>query len=682
MNRFLRGLTVACAAFAVGGSGLLHGQAGTPAGTDRASAYYHAALGHLYAELTALYGGRGEYLAKAIENYKQAIKADPSTSYLPQELADIYIQSGQARTAVSEYEELVKRNPNDLNSRRILARFYTARINTGNQQRLNGDMLNSAIEQYQAISAGAPDDFENWMMLGRLQKVANKPAVAKNAFKRATEIDPESEDALTGLAMVYNDEGDNENASLILKRLADKNPSPRTLKELAASYEQMKDFKSAAEAYRRALDLNREDTDVKRAYGDALFRADDLDQALKVFGEILTEDKSDVAAALRISQIYRQKRDFGKAEEYAAKAVELDPANLDAQFNSVSLLETEGKNADAIKALKDVIAGLPRKPAGPGEKNNRMFLLDQLGRLYRGNDQTDLAVAAYREIIDLDPDAGARAGALIVETYRQAKEYAAAGREAQAFATRYPDDRLIKLMTANIQADLGQAKEAEATLKSLMDGKNDRENWISLSQVYEKSKNWTAMNEAIDQAAKLSTTSEEKEGVLFLRGAMYERMKKFDLAEAEFRKVLAMNPASPSTLNYLGYMLADRNVRLNEALEMLKKAVDQEPANSAFLDSLGWVYFRLNKLEDAEDTLRRALQPGVRDATVFDHLGDVCFGRNKLKDAIKQWERSLKEWQTAAPSENDPAEVAKIQKKLEKARVRLAQEHSPAKHEQ
>jgi predicted negative regulator of RcsB-dependent stress response len=75
-------------------------------------------------------------------------------------------------------------------------------------------------------------------------------------------------------------------------------------------------------------------------------------------------------------------------------------------------------------------------------------------------------------------------------------------------------------------------------------------------------------------------------------------------------------------------------------------------------------------------------QYGSRDATVFDHLGDVYLSRNKLKDAIKQWELSLKEWQASAPSENDPAEIAKIQKKLEKARVRLASEHGAEKREQ
>jgi tetratricopeptide (TPR) repeat protein len=229
---------------------------------------------------------------------------------------------------------------------------------------------------------------------------------------------------------------------------------------------------------------------------------------------------------------------------------------------------------------------------------------------------------------------------------------------------------------------MAQFKEAETTLKSLLDGKGDREIWIALAQNYSKSKSWESMRQALDQADKLSDSPEEKGSVIFLRGAMFERMKKYDEAEKEFRKVIGANPNSASALNYLGYMLADRNVRLNEALDLISKAVELDPNNSAYLDSLGWAYFRLNKFEEAEDNLRKSLEFGSHDAAVYDHLGDVYSSRNKLKDAIQQWERSLKEWQLVAPGENDPEEVGKVQKKLENARVRLAQEHGSSKRAQ
>jgi predicted Zn-dependent protease len=115
-------------------------------------------------------------------------------------------------------------------------------------------------------------------------------------------------------------------------------------------------------------------------------------------------------------------------------------------------------------------------------------------------------------------------------------------------------------------------------------------------------------------------------------------------------------------------------VRLDEAHDMIKKALDMDPNNYAYLDSMGWVLFRQNKLPEAEENLRRALQYGATDPTVHDHLGDVYFHEGKTRDAIAQWQMSLHNYETSAPTDVDQSDVAKIQKKLESAKVRLARE--------
>jgi Putative Zn-dependent protease, contains TPR repeats len=201
--------------------------------------------------------------------------------------------------------------------------------------------------------------------------------------------------------------------------------------------------------------------------------------------------------------------------------------------------------------------------------------------------------------------------------------------------------------------------------------------YLKLAEVYDKGKRFDEMAKALDAAEKLSESRDEKEGVWFMRGAMFEKMKKLDQAEAEFRKVLDGNPDNPAALNYLGYMLADKNVRLQEALTMITKALAKEPNNGAYLDSLGWVYFRLGRLSEAEENLRRALERTPRDPTVHDHLGDVLMKQSKVKDAIGQWQSSLKEWDTSAPADVDPVEIAKVKSKLESAKVRLANQGGP-----
>jgi len=211
-------------------------------------------------------------------------------------------------------------------------------------------------------------------------------------------------------------------------------------------------------------------------------------------------------------------------------------------------------------------------------------------------------------------------------------------------------------------------------MNAFIQDKEDHQNYITLSQIYEKAKRDAEMAAALDKAEKFAEDDDQRQTVVFLRGAMFERQKDFDKAEAEFRKVLAQDPDNASALNYLGYMFADRNIRLDEAYEMIKKAVDLDPGNAAYLDSLGWVYFRQGKLHEAELALKQALQRFSKDPTIHDHLGDVYFEQDDLRQAVIQWEAALKEWRRNAPSERDDEQIAKLSTKLESAKVSLAQQ--------
>jgi tetratricopeptide (TPR) repeat protein len=648
--------------------------ANTASQGDKASAYYNYALGHLYSELAAAYGNRGEYFSKAADSYRAALKADPSATFIAEELSDLYIQSGRLREAVLDAEEALKQNPKDLNARRLLARIYTHLIGDAQNNQIDPDMVKKAVEQYQKITETDPKDIDSWIMLGRLQKAIMNSTEALAAYKKALELDASNEDAMTGLATVYADLGDNKAAAEMLQKVADKDPNPRSLTSLAGVYEQLKDYSLAAEMLRRALDQQPGNTDLKHALAEDLLLSEQLDDALKLYKDAIAEDPKDAHSLLRISQIYRQKRDFANARQAADKAKEVAPDDLEVQFNDVNLLEAEGKIPDAIKTLKGILEATAKKSYSASEKSGRSFLLQSLAELQRTVEQYNAAIDVFRQLAELDPDSGARIEAEIIETYREAKEYPKAESEGEAAAKKYPADRFITTARSSVLSDLGKTDLAVAETRKLLGGKIDRDVYLSLADIYEKSKNFVEMGKALDSAEGLSVSNDEKQNVAFRRGAMYERMKNFQAAEAEFRKVLALNPDNDAALNYLGFMLADRNVRLEEARDMIVKALAREPNSGAYLDSLGWVYFRLNKLPEAEDKLREALQYMSRDPTVHDHLAEVYFREGKVREAIAQWQSSLREWQSGPPSDLDHAEVAKVQKKLEDAKVRLARE--------
>src|SRR5579871_6265739 len=237
----------------------------TPSSPDKAAAYYNFSMGHLYAEIAGVYGNRSEYVAKAIDHYKQALKLDPGANFLFEELTDLYIQSGRLKDAVTEAEDILKHEPNNLDARRILGRIYTRMIGDTQAGKINEGMLHDAIEQYEKITAKDPKDLESWLILGRLYRTASNSVEAEKAYTQALALDSGNEDALTGLAIVYSDVGDTRKAIEKLQAVTKKDPNPRTLTALASSYEQLHDYKSAAEVLRKALELDPENARVKHA---------------------------------------------------------------------------------------------------------------------------------------------------------------------------------------------------------------------------------------------------------------------------------------------------------------------------------------------------------------------------------------------------------------------------------
>src|ERR1700754_2388082 len=140
----------------------------TPATPDRSLSYYHFSLGHLYSELASGYSNKTEYVNQAIDNYREALKADPSARFLADELADLYVQSGRLTEGARDAEAAVRKNPNDVNARRILGRIYSRLVGDTSTGSVNEGMVKKAIEQYAKVAELEPKNVDAWLTLGRL----------------------------------------------------------------------------------------------------------------------------------------------------------------------------------------------------------------------------------------------------------------------------------------------------------------------------------------------------------------------------------------------------------------------------------------------------------------------------------------------------------------------------------
>ncbi len=652
---------------------------------DRGAAYYHFALAHMYEEQVATYG-RSELANKAIEEYRAAIDADPTSAYLTSGLAELYAKTGRIRDAVVEAQDIIKRNPNNLEARRLLGRIYLRSL--GDMQAGSGSesVLKLAIEQYEQIIRLQPDSMDDHLLLGRLYRLNNDLQKAESEFKTAVKLQPDSEEAVTTLAYLYNELGDTARAAQVLSAVPSTGRSAKLYSALGYTYEQQKQYKNAIEAYRHAIELDRDNLDAIRGLAQNLLNDGQAEAALEQYKVIADANPEDAQTYVRIAEIYRKQGKFDLALESLKKAESMVQDSVEVPYNIAAIYQAQGRYDEAVPIMRDLLKK-SEKPDGKysnGEKSNRAVFLERLGTIYREQGNNQAANETFRQIVALGGDENIERGYQeIIDTWREAKEWQKATDTAKEAVQKLPSSRELKMVLAAQQADMGQADKALKDVRAMLKGdassnsnsnSDDRQVYITLAQMNTRLRRFSDAEQALDKAEQLSSKADDKEYVWFLRGSTFEREKRYAEAEEQFKKVLASDPEHASALNYLGYMLADQNTKLEEALGYIKRAVDLDPANGAYLDSLGWAYFRLGKYELAEDNLLKASQKINTDPTVHDHLGDLYQKTGRLKLAATNWERALIEWNRTIAAEVDPADQARVQKKLDSAKMKLARE--------
>jgi tetratricopeptide (TPR) repeat protein len=651
-----------------------------PRKIDRAAAYYHYTLAHLYEEQITIYG-RSELASKAMEEYRLAIDADPSSEFLTSALAELYVKTGRIRDAVLQAQDILKRDPNNLEAHKLLGRIYLRSLGDMSGGGDSSDnMLKLAIEQYEEIVKLEPDNVDDHLLLGRLYRLNNDLQKAESELKTAVKLDPSSEEAVTTLSLLYSDEGDTAKALQVLSAVPDASRSAKLYAALGATYEQRKEYKSAIDAYKRAIELDRDNLDSIRGLAENYLNDGQIDAALDQFKVIADANPEDAQTYLRISEIYRRQGKFDQALDSLKKAQAMVPDALEIPYNIAVIYEAQARYDDAAQILQELLKKT-EKPGGSysqAERSNRGIFIERLGMVYRDQENYDAAVDTFRKMIPLGGDENVRTGYQdVIDTYREAKQWAQATAVAKEATEKLPNDRDLRMVYDAQLADTGDAEKPLADVRSLLKGTpEDRDVYVRLAITYTRLKRWPEAEDALNKAEKLCTKAEDKEYVYFLRGSTYEREKKYDAAEAEFKKILAANPQSAATLNYLGYMNADRGVELEESLNYIKTAVSLDPTNGAYLDSLGWAYFKLGKYDLAEENLSKASLRMGSDPTVQDHLGDLYQKTGRLKLAAAHWERAMEEWNKTIPPEVDTDLFAATQRKLDAAKVRLAKEES------
>ncbi|GLQ54893.1 tetratricopeptide repeat protein [Devosia nitrariae] len=254
----------------------------------------------------------------------------------------------------------------------------------------------------------------------------------------------------------------------------------------------------------------------------------------------------------------------------------------------------------------------------------------------------DLALVFLRLGLYLDPSADVISLAL-GQLFDGAGQYEAANDVYDAIPARSAMKPTAVVRVAQNLDAMGDRPEAIRRLSNIVATRPDDLDAVSvLGDTLRYDEQYEKAIEAYSKAIELTGGSRPADWrFYYVRGIAYERSKQWEAAEADFLKALELNPDQPQVLNYLGYSWVDKGMNLKPALEMIEKAVDAQPQDGYIVDSLGWAFYRLGRLDEAVDVLEDAVQLRPNDPEINDHLGDAYWKAGRVQEARFQWKIAI-----------------------------------------
>jgi tetratricopeptide (TPR) repeat protein len=512
-----------------------------------------------------------------------------------------------ATKAISELREVVRLIPNDAEGWALLGEFYfaTDRTNEAIDAWTKWSAAPGSLEPrfYQAVTNGrelSPESAAARLSQAFLRAGRYKEATA--AIRRALYLEPDNKEYLDILSQSLSAGGGNDAAAIAeLQRMADASPSNFTaVRTLARAQARAGRIDDAAATLRAAL--------ARKGV------TEEMRVQLRVELATMLADAQRYADAITVYEELLKDRGIGDAP---AATEEDREAATEIFQRIVNLQKSAGRSSDAVATISRL-----RRVLGKDDPTADLIYIE----LLRGEGKRREALEA-----------------------------------TQAARKNFPAQSEFVSLEAQTLTDLGRVDEAVTLLRTqLKSTPQDFNTYLTISSLYTQAGRGREGVEAARKALELAPAGQQQytNQALMILASAQERAGDPKGSEESLRRVLDKDPDNATALNNLGYFLVERNERLTEALEMIQRAVKAEPTNSSFLDSLGWAYFKLGKLDEAEKQLREAARLDPTSSTTQEHLGDVFQKQGKAAEARAAWQKAL-----ALSTESD--ETARLKAKID-----------------
>jgi tetratricopeptide (TPR) repeat protein len=618
---------------------------------DRAQSYYHYAISKWYDD-------EGD-LQRALAEMQLAVRYNENDSSVRVALADVLARMNRMSEATDEAQKAAKLNPKDPEPHWVLATIYLRSGDAGKGRQAALETIRQAVRELEAMREAAPKDQRAYFALGGCYMELGQPDKAIAAYERWQSLVPDSNQGYVTIAQYYDSQNNQDKAIEYLKKAIEAQPdSVQAVSMLATVYAKAKREKDAVPLYRKIIELTGGSPELKRQLANSLLNIGEFDEATDLLAELSKTDAQDPSLRIMMARARVGNRQFPEAIDTLKALVAGDPDNFEALFYLGVAYDQGGQPAEGVKIFSKLV---DRAKSGSDEMKSNLGVFQQnLAMCYQDSGDYPKAISVYEEMVNADPSP--RTYFSLINAYRVDKQFDKAVSLGKQQFEKNPKDENLALVYARSLSDVGKSKEGADILdKMLQSNPENLDLYINLSQIYVDAKRFSEAEKVMRRAEEQKL---DKDRIMFQLATVYETQKEYDKAESLFKEILKENPKDGPTLNYFGYMLADRGIRLEEAVKYVQEALVLEPNNPAYLDSLGWAFFKLNELQKAEKYLLQAGDMEKRDAVIADHIGDLYSKSGNLERAQEFYKKSLS-------IGGKPEDVQKVKAKLEKVQENL-----------
>lgn len=402
---------------------------------------------------------------------------------------------------------------------------------------------------------------------------------------------------LARLLQVRNPQKALETYDEIMQRFG---PQWEVLLQVVELYNAMGEFGKAADAMKRMVELDPGNLDLLQSLARAYMRADRMDEALKVYLDLKERDPENLEYATELGGVYLAQKEYARAAEQFERVLSVDSAAVEHKLRIGELyfgqLEKDSTLAPQAQRIFERIS--KQHP----QDWRAYWFLGAIGAITRNDSLSLINFKRVTELASWNADGWVYLSSVFLEK----NDFESVVKVLEAALRTLPDEPRVNSILGIAYSRLGRTDDAIRVLE------------------------------------KAHTLDPKDLNTISQLALIYDGMQRYEESDSLYEQGLRLAPDNHLLLNNYSYSMAERGIQLQRSLEMAKRAVEQQPENQSYLDTIGWVYFKLGNYTEAEKWIKKAIEKGNASAVLYEHLGDVYARMNDTERALEQWNIALK----------------------------------------